>query len=1105
MNSEIKRGKCSLNMLCGCFALSLAFSAEAGKLDPAGWNFTGANAADMKKALDDDLGTAWESGCPQTKGVSLTIDLGQSMSVYRVYLNCGRELSKFPRSLNIYVGETPESLQPVASEVSRNNPDENSSGDLTALRTESLFRFSPAKGRYVKLEIGPNGTAMPWAIAEMDIHAVAQEPGKGKEFSIVLNGSFLKSKDGKAAPFNLMKLAAEELQYYLMELTDTPVVIVPSEDAKSVTGARFHLVTPPPETVPSPEPDPVNLDDVTIKKVAKDVVISGLTARSVLYGVYEFLEAQGVRWLFADPNGDWVPEKKELDLSMLPLMYRPPFTTRGLIWPGVVGMSEEDFNLFQLRHRFNMASGMGGRVPLGTVPRMNCGFGWAHTMGGLFSEKGKDGKSPEEQHPEWWPGPYRKGWSKIPCVSNPEVLEFILKKMEDTVKDRIDKKLPPLQGFSVHPNDSPCFCECPNCEKIFGKPRRIDPDGADDSNGTYDYADRHFYLINALAERLKEKHPELFLKTLAYSNHELAPKSFDKVPDNVLVDICPWWKPLPVSAPQNAPIRDNIKAWGPKCGSIGIWSYVLIYSDTTFGYPSGEKNLVVTNLRALLDQNKFYKEFGIRQVSTQLYGPQKHWPWGFYAFAVSTWRPDLAPETVQEDFFKGYYGEAWEPMLEWYEEMEKAALEKNIDTEAPDPRLFEGGRIEKLRSLIAEAGKLAKRWFVKERISTAADDTEWTYEKSQWKTTSKDRPYPCHRVKEAPVIDGKMDDASWKSLPEMKGFRIAATRMDAAHPGRFAFKHLTSFKMGWDDKFLYLAMRCMEPDIDKTKEADAKQKAFEYRNAIEIFHAPEAPPYYRQTMIDSAGKSWGPMKIRQVNSHQPIEDPDFSCGTAYENDAWTLEARFPLKMLSDTQPKEWTTWPANLVHPCMSADDGEKFSSWSDLPRYQFHQYNLGSWSIIEFKGDAPKDISFLEKTMNAEFLRSSQKYDDQKKRLAAFNEKIKDKPNLSDPALQKGVSFKPGDRNTRQFELVWSGEPVSFNAVRINWQDRRLYKNWYTLEYWDGSQFKLVEDRRNNDSEVSIHEFEPVKASRLRLTTWDEMTGWRDMPSVKSIDVFMK
>jgi hypothetical protein len=883
-------------------------------------------------------------------------------------------------------------------------------------------------------------------------------------------------------------------------MLDAPVDVVATEDAGGRTGLRFRLVTPPDEQIPSPEPDPKHLDDVSVVREGDEIRISGPTQRAVMFGAYEFLHSQGVRWLYPDPHGEVVPTRKALDLSVLPIAYRPPFSARGFMASEMTGVPQDDYSAYLMRHRMTMGWNWTG-CPIGTIPRFNCGFGWAHTMGGIFDGQGK-------AHPEWWRGPYRNGGCTVPCLSNPDVLEFILRKLEDTLKDRREKNEPLLQGFSVHPNDSPSFCECPNCEKLFGKPERLSPDGAEESCGTWNYADRHFYLINALAERLKKTHPELFLKTLAYTNHERAPTTIGKLPGNTLVDICPWWVPLPVDAPQNTYYRDNIKAWGPKCNSLGIWSYVLIYSDTTFGLPAGELNLVVPNVRALVSQNKFYNDVGIKLVSTQVMGPQHHWPWGLYAFARTTWRPDEKAETILQEFFRGYYGEAWEPMLKWYETLERIAIEKNIDTSVPDPRLIGADTIVELRGLLDEADRKASRWYEKKRVALARTDMEWTAVRGQWKAKT-DRPYPCHAFKEAPSIDGKLDDAVWQTAPEFAGFRIAATRVSDERPGRFALHTPTRFRMGWDTNYLYLGIACQDPGIEKTKVADAKDTKFEYRDVVEMFFAPEAPPYYRQAMVSSAGYSWGPVKIRQVNSHEVLTNAEFLCKTAYTADGWTMEVRFPLDMLASTPPSEGSCWPANLVRVANEGRGiGEQFSSWSDLPRYHFHQYNLGTWSLIQFREAAlsAKDAAAVSQAINVPFVQAGKAYDGQHQLLAAFDMKVQEKENLA--SKDKGaalIGFPSDGRNAKQrhFEILWNKEAPTFDAVRIVWSDRRMYRRWYSLEYWDGERYRLIEDRRNNDAEVSIHEFATVKASRLRMTVWADLEGWSQMGMVKTIEVF--
>ncbi|MCE9615366.1 MAG: DUF4838 domain-containing protein [Lentisphaerae bacterium] len=1078
-------------------------AAVAGELDASRWTFSGANAGALTLAVDNNLDTAWESDGPQVPGMAVLIDLGKSVHVCRIFLTSGRDVSKFPRSLQVSVGETAETLQRVGSSRSRALDDGAAPDDQdTTVEAYVCLRFAPVKGRFVKLEIGPNGAGLPWAIAEMDIQGATQDVDPAKRLAVVVDGRFITGKDGSPAPFSAIKVAAEDLQHYLTRMLNAPVDLVATEQAAGRTGLRLRLVTPPDEQVPAPEPDPKNLDDVSVVREGDEIRISGPTPRAVMFGAYEFLHSQGVRWLYPDPHGEVVPMCKELDLSVLPIAYRPPFSARGFMAGGMTGVPQDESSAYFMRHRLTMGWNWTG-CPIGTIPRFNCGFGWAHTMGEIFDGQVK-------AHPEWWSGPYRRGGSTVPCLSNPAVLEFILQKMEDTLKDRLEKKQPLLQGFSVHPNDAPSFCECPNCEKLFGKPERLSPDGAEESTATWNYADRHFYLINALAERLKKTHPELFLKTLAYTNHERAPQTIGELPDNTLVDICPWWAPLPVDAPQNVFYRDNIKAWGPKCGSLGIWSYVLIYTDTTFSLPAGELNLVVPNVRALVSQNKFYKDVGIRLVSTQLMGPQNHWPWGLYAFARTTWRPDETAETILQDFFRGYYGDAWEPMLRWYETLERIAIANNIDTSVPDPRLIGADTIGELRGLLDEADRKARRWYEKERVAQARTDMEWTAVRGQWKTKT-DRPYPCHAFNEAPTIDGKLDDAVWQTAPEFAGFRIAATRVNDEQPGRFALQNPTRFRMGWDTNYLYLGMACQDPAIEKTRAADAKDTKFEYRDVVEIFFAPEAPPYYRQTMVSSAGYSWGPVKIRQVNSHDVLTNANFAFNTAYTADGWTMEARFPLEMLASTPPGEGAIWPANLVRVANEGGGiGEKFTSWSDLPRFHFHQYNLGTWSLIQFREAAlsAKAAAAMSQAMNAPFVQADKAEAQQRKRLAAFDAEVHGKQDLA--TQDKGATLIgfPGDSNNagrRHFEIVWEQEAPTFDAVRIVWSDRRMVRRWYSLESWDGERYRLIEDRRDNDSEVSIHTFAPVKASRLRMTVWTDLEGWNQIGTVKKIDVFKR
>lgn len=1102
MSHGMKGINCLFAALCSCLSMVmvLTFSAGAGELDPAAWKFSGTNATEMKKAIDNDLNTFWESDGPQIPGSSVTVDLGQDAYVYGLFLTPGKELSKFPRSLKISVGETLDTFKLAGSSAlylgtgdydfkdgGDKNPYYPYNGPGLAYHTPSYLdlylqpewniRFQPIKGRYVKIAIGDNGAGLPWAIAEMDIHGALESVDPEKQTAVVIDKAWLEPKNGQPAN-NPMKNAAQDLQYYLMELLDEPVKLLNPEEAVTCKGMKFRMQSPPDEPKLYPEPDPKNLDDVSVTKDGDEIRFGGPTVRAVVYGVYEFLSRQGVRWVYPESHAEIVPNLKSLDLSILPLSYHPPFGRRAFN----VGSPYFDFGYAKSPMDYLFAQR--NCISFGVVPRDNVGFGHMHTMGFIFSNgKWTDNGwgSLKTKHPDWWPTN-----SSVPCTSNPEVLEHILKRMNEDDQNRVEKKLPPVQGYGVAPDDGASFCTCARCVKLFGK----------------DPSDQYFYLIDELAKRMKTEHPAWFLRAAAYEGYVLTPKNISKLPDNVAVDMMPMWQQtLPSTSSKNIDIRKNLEAWGAKCESpsFGIWSYMLIYLDTTFSRPSGEWNALVPNASAIMEQMKFYRQIGVRSVGTQVMGQQNHWPWGFYAWAKSSWNPDKNPEEILVDFFKGYYAEAWEPMLKWYKTMEDEAHAKNIGSDkfggsAPSAELFTDKLTEKMRELVREAQKLAKKWYVKERVARAMYDLEWTYRKARWKTEETPMVYPCHRLDNAPVIDGKIDEDAWKTIPECRGFRILATRLGPDRPGWFDFKGQTSFRIGYDNKFIYLAVTCVEQNIGNI---DFGKNKSARHGSLDI--------------------SFGPCGLSITSAGSAGNLPNgVTAKTSYGDNCWTLEAQFPI----GTPPKEGTRWPAVLNRWCYSG--GEWCTTLSDFLQYQ--GLNGGPWanaSNLEIK-DASLDAQKakdIETKLNREFDIEAKAYAENQKHIADFEAKIKGEEklfaefdekieNLADP--NKGARHSNCVTYSRYYEIAWK-EPVEFDSVRISstWQGRRLVRPWYSLEWWDGKQYRLIEELKNNKFEMNIHEFAPIKSSRLRMTIWDDRSyteGWHDGRGLLSpMEVFKK
>lgn len=174
--------------------------------------------------------------------------------------------------------------------------------------------------------------------------------------------------------------------------------------------------------------------------------------------------------------------------------------------------------------------------------------------------------------------------------------------------------------------------------------------------------------------------------------------------------------------------------------------------------------------------------------------------------------------------------------------------------------------------------------------------------------------YPCPKIDGGLVLDGKLDDAAWKDAPVVSGFTLFGTDK-LADPQ-------TSFQLVWDEKNLYLGVRCDEPQMDKlspVKYAHDEHAVFS-NETIEFFIDPNhTHDLYYQLAFNVAGSLYdGEREATVWNSDAQVKTftgPDF----------WSVEIAVPWEPLKATpEPgkvigfnvnrdrnigdKQWTTW-----------------------------------------------------------------------------------------------------------------------------------------------------------------------------------------------------
>lgn len=163
--------------------------------------------------------------------------------------------------------------------------------------------------------------------------------------------------------------------------------------------------------------------------------------------------------------------------------------------------------------------------------------------------------------------------------------------------------------------------------------------------------------------------------------------------------------------------------------------------------------------------------------------------------------------------------------------------------------------------------------------------------------------YACPRLAQAPVIDGRPDDACWEIAPWSGAF--TDIRGDRADPPR----HLTRVRMGWDADYFYVAAKLDEPHVWGTLvERDA---VIYHDNDFEVFIDPDGDNHlYGELEINALGTVWDLLLARPYRDGGPAIDQwdiaglrsavavDGTLNDARDQDrGWTVELAIPWKAL----------------------------------------------------------------------------------------------------------------------------------------------------------------------------------------------------------------
>ncbi len=201
--------------------------------------------------------------------------------------------------------------------------------------------------------------------------------------------------------------------------------------------------------------------------------------------------------------------------------------------------------------------------------------------------------------------------------------------------------------------------------------------------------------------------------------------------------------------------------------------------------------------------------------------------------------------------------------------------------------------------LLASAGAL---WSVAAVLAAEISDT---------------RVYECVRAGQAPVIDGKLDDACWRQASKTDQFVRIISGPEVIQQ--------TLFQVAYDDGHLYLGVTCLEADPEAIQATvrTADLSGVMGDDAVEIFVRPDLnEPDYYQFAANSLGTRY------DGKAFDAGWNADWQAAASVGEDAWYLECTISFASLGRFGVAG-AVWGFNVNRDRQAGGDTE-WSGWSD-------------------------------------------------------------------------------------------------------------------------------------------------------------------------------
>jgi hypothetical protein len=258
------------------------------------------------------------------------------------------------------------------------------------------------------------------------------------------------------------------------------------------------------------------------------------------------------------------------------------------------------------------------------------------------------------------------------CYTNEALIAQVAQDACDYFDGNPPKGRPVAIGdyFALVPNDNLSWCKCKNCQKLLDK----DKDYKHGSQACSGLASHYlFTFVNEVAKLVKQKHPDKMIASLAYYFYSYFPSDI-QLESNI--SVAPCLQPRNYWAPK---LKENdmrfYKQWINESKEsnrpIYLWNYYCFPAER--GEFLGYNVFPGFSAHLLAEQIKMYAEDGVRGVFLCGVGEQVD----YYITMKLYDNPYQNIDDLLNEFFNLYFGNAADPMKQFYTTIEKRYSDSN--------------------------------------------------------------------------------------------------------------------------------------------------------------------------------------------------------------------------------------------------------------------------------------------------------------------------------------------------------------------------------------------------------------------------------------------